>query len=118
MDNIYRVASRVLLLICLSSALVACGSSRWGDSGGSLCDSTMVRMGSNTYMAAGKYGAGCGHDYGIRHASVFCAEKGKESLVQNLAAENQVIFKCLSPGDPELENPTYEQVPDIQVEVR
>jgi hypothetical protein len=78
----------------------------------------MVRMGSNTYMAAGKYGAGCGHDYGIRHASVFCAEKGKESLVQNLAAENQVIFKCLSPGDPELENPTYEQVPDIQVEVR
>ena len=107
------------VVLGVSLLLTACGSSRWSESHSALCDSTMSKMGPDTYMATGKYGNGCGTDYGIRHAAVFCSQRGKESLVKRVDPEaNHVIFRCLSTGDTELQRPTYGREPDVQIDVQ
>lgn len=100
--------------------LAACGASQWGDSGISLCDSRMTQLGPDTYMSSGLYGNGCGAEYKIRHAGVFCQRMGKQVIVNNIdnSKEGNVIFQCLSSGDPALRRPKYQKAPDIVIEQR
>ena len=108
--------------VCLAASisLAGCVSSQWGDSGGSLCDSEMVQLGPDTYMATGKYGNGCGAEYKIKHAGVFCRRQGAEIMVQNIdnSPGGDVVFQCLRKGDRDLQRPQYEQVPDVIIENR
>lgn len=89
--------------------LSGCGTSEWGSPGGKLCDSEMLSVGPDTYIATGKYG-GCGAEYKIKHAGIFCQREGKEVLVTNIddSQRGQVIFKCLEPQDKDLKRPKYD----------
>ena len=100
--------------------LLGCASSQWGDGSGSLCDSQMTKLGPDTYMSSAIYGNGCGTDYKVRHAGIFCSRMGKQIVVTNIdnSLGGNVIFRCLSPGDPELQRPTYRREADIVIEQR
>lgn len=99
-----------LVVVGVSLLLFGCSSSQWGDKGGSLCDSEMLTIGPDTYMAGGKFGNGCGATYKVKHAAVFCQRLGKEVLVTNIddTSPSQVIFKCLPPHDKDLKRPVYD----------
>lgn len=113
--NIYTKCAAGLFAALVISG---CASSKYGDSGGSLCDSEMVQMGPDTYMATGKYGNGCGAKYKIRHAGIYCSRQGKEIMVQNVdnSPGGDVVFQCLRAGDQDLQRPVYERSPDVIIE--
>ncbi|MEH8151368.1 hypothetical protein Q4S47_00700 [Aeromonas caviae] len=98
-----------LAIILLSFLVVGC-SSKWGEKGGGLCDSEMLPIGPDTYLAGGRFGNGCGAEYKVKHAAAFCQREGKEVLVTNIddSQGGQVIFKCLEPQDKDLKRPAYD----------
>lgn len=100
--------------------LSGCASSQWGESGGSLCDSQMTQLGPDTYMSSGMYGNGCGTDYKVRHAGIYCSRMGRQILVTNIdnSTGGNVIFQCLVPTDPELQRPTFQREPNIIIQQR
>jgi len=111
---------KIILCPLLVLLLSGCAASRWGDSGGDLCDSQMTQLGPDTYMSSGVYGNGCGTEYKVRHAGIFCNRMGKQILVKNIdnSTGGNVIFQCLSPDDSDLQRPTYEKEPDVLIEQR
>ena len=53
----------------------------------------------------------------LRAANKYCDSEGKKILVKDIRAEHQqswasVVFKCLSPDDPEFHPPDYENPTD------
>ena len=107
---------RTAALLGSTIALSGCAPSQYGESRSSLCDSEMLRMGPDTYMAE----SGCGPDREIRHAGIYCDRRNLEVLIERVepSPHSNVIFKCLSQDDPRLESPTYGREPDVQVDVR
>jgi hypothetical protein len=64
-------------------------------------------VGPDTYAAE----TGAAH-VGREAAVQFCTERGKQVLVTNSTQRFDgatTIFRCLSPGDPDLKRPTYQQ---------
>lgn len=118
--DVKRIVFKSWLSLAAVVALAGCGTSQWGDPGGALCDSNMVQLGPDTYMATGKYGNGCGSSYKIRHAGQFCRQQGAEVIVQNIdnSPGGDVIFQCLRPGDQGLQRPSYQRAPDMIIEHR
>ncbi|MCZ0752592.1 hypothetical protein [Aeromonas enteropelogenes] len=108
---------RNLFIIVMLSVMLAGCASEWGVPGGKLCDSEMLNIGPDTYVASGKYG-GCGASYKVKHAGIFCQREGKEVLVTNIddSMGGQVIFKCLPPGDKDLKRPTYGYAPGVTMD--
>lgn len=62
----------------------------------------------------------------IEEANQYCAEKGKEFLIQRSAGTNsgldyasaEIGFKCLDKGDPDLKRPNLEYAPNIRIQSR
>ena|SRR3989344_367607 len=57
----------------------------------------------------------------LNEAKAFCVGIGKELLVTNIrrpSLEVEVVFRCLSKGDPELVRPVYRDAPDTVIEDR
>lgn len=106
---------KIICYFTLALLLSGCASSRWGESGGSLCDSQITQLGPDTYMSSAVHGNGCGIEYKVRHAGIFCGRMGKQILVKNIdnSTGGNVIFQCLSSGDTDLHRPTYQKEPDI-----
>lgn len=102
------------LVIALFAGMVlsGCGTSEWGGRG-RYCDSEMLQIGPDTWMASPKHGNGCGASYKVKHAGIFCQREGKEVLVTNIddSTAGQVIFKCLQPNDQDLKRPIYDGTP-------
>lgn len=104
---------KAILVMCAVLTLAGCAKSKWeGES--SICDADIFSLGRDTYMADG----GCGHEYELKHAAIFCRRQGKEILVDHIdhSAGGYVAFKCLSENDPDYERPVYKRSPDIVVE--
>lgn len=109
---------KIISYSTLALLLSGCASSQWGGSGASFCDSQMTQLGPDTYMSSSVYGNGCGTEYKMRHAGIFCGRMGKQILVKNIdnSTGGNVIFQCLSLGDTDLQRPTYQKEPDIIIE--
>ena len=66
----------------------------------------------------------------LKEAGEYCAKAGKQILVQDISASSSfasgfdisqnsnVIFRCLSDGDPELKRPNLEARPDVVIQDR
>jgi hypothetical protein len=112
-------ARRFLSVFCLVLAL--CG-----------CSTGVVPMGRDTYMISRK-GSGWATEGELkakcyRDADKFCtkrglamvpvSEKGKDGTPGFFPATCELVFRAVSPDDPENARPLMQKVPDITVEHR
>ncbi len=105
---------KFIFLISTTLLLVGCADSKWGE-GSSICDSNVLPLGKDTYMADGA----CGSEYELKHAFTFCEWQGKNISVNNIdySKGGNVIFQCLDDGDYDYQRPTYRKSPSVSVEV-
>lgn len=95
-------------LVCFSTLTAGCAS---------LCDSSIVNVGPDTYYAEGM----CGGQEEVRSGGEYCRRQGKQILVTNMRGygdrgQNKTIFRCLAPNDPGLSRPSYQRSPDIIIQ--
>ena len=68
-----------------------------------------------------KHSSSAAYQAALSEAKTYCAGLGKELLVTNTrkgVEDVEVIFRCLSKGDPELVRPVYRETPDTVIEDR
>jgi hypothetical protein len=85
------------------------------------------RLGPDTYTITGiastiRGGAAAARGIALTEANEYCQKTGKEALVKNVGQQNlnnsaDIVFRCLSSNDPELQQrPDYTKIPDVVVQ--
>ncbi|MDA3789813.1 MAG: hypothetical protein PF503_15115 [Desulfobacula sp.] len=108
-----------IILILVSALIAACAHSG------------VVQIGPDTYMIAnsewGFTSGGVQKAKVMREASDYCKSIGKQMLTISTSQNDvawgktpaaEVQFRCLSYGDPELQRPTLQKLPDTVIEIR
>jgi hypothetical protein len=97
-------------------SLLAVGCASQYDNGLGICDSTISKLGQDTYMAQDP----CTGKSEVEHAGAYCARMGKEVMVTNMVRTSpevhQTIFRCLSPRDSGYQRPDYQKSPDVIIQ--
>jgi hypothetical protein len=105
-------------------------------SAGCASSTGVLPVGPDTYSisagaSAARGGLAGARGTALKEAGEYCAKAGKQILVQDISASSSdtgrpldisqnsnVIFRCLSEGDPELKRPNLETRPDVVIQDR
>jgi hypothetical protein len=99
---------------------------------GCAMSSEAIPIGPDTYTitaqaAPVRGGVGAARPMALQEAAAFCSRQGRQMLLLSVNANvvnvhgggsSDVIFRCLRPGDPELQRPTIRPTPNVVIENR
>jgi hypothetical protein len=94
--------------------------------------SDAIPIGPDTYTITARAspsrgGPGAARPMALQEASAFCARQSRQMLMLSVnsnvtsfdgAGSSDVVFRCLPPGDPELQRPTIRPTPNVVIENR
>lgn len=100
--------------------------------GGCAVAHDVAKLGPDTYTvsanaAPARGGASGARSLAVNAAGAYCERMSREVLVTNISGQTtnvygagsvDVTFRCLQPGDPQLQRPTHEKAPDVIVQNR
>ena len=103
----FRVLGSVIIVVMI----IGCATKSSG----------VLQLGPDTYSVSVASRTGDSRKVALNEAKAFCVGVGKELLVTNIRGPSynlEVVFRCLSKGDPELVRPVYRDTPDTVIEDR
>ena len=114
------VRAIVLPLVC-ATVLSGCATS-----------ADVLPVGPDTYTVSAaaapvRGGSSAARGIALSEANQYCQKLGKQILVTNISAQSinrfgagdsDITFRCLSPNDPDLKRPVFEQSPNLVIENR